>query len=74
MKAGKTVDEATDGYKIDESKYKDGYEILPGCQITFRRGLSANSPAECSAEKQPVTWDGFRAPRGARSRPPGHHK
>ena len=30
MKAGKTVDEATDGYKIDESKYKDGYEILPG--------------------------------------------
>ena len=33
--------------------------------IGFWRVLAVISPTGCSAEKQPVTWDGLRAQRGA---------
>jgi hypothetical protein len=32
--------------------------------INVLRVLSVNSPTGCSAENQPVTWDGLRAQRG----------
>ena len=38
----------------------DRTSYFSGFQNELQRVLSANSPSGCSAEQQPVTWDGLR--------------